>query len=196
MKIVDMRVSDLVPYGQNTKDHPADQVGRIAASIKEFGFNQPVLIDAAGCLVAGHGRVLAAKSLGLETVPTICVDHLNTEQVRAYRIADNKTAESDWLEDVLREELMDLRDAGYDLELTGFGDECLDVFDISETNLPSLADGDREPFQQITFTLHDEQVVLVKKAIAKAKKMGPFVDTCNENSNGNAIARMSEVFLG
>ena len=126
MNIVDRRVSDLVPYGQNTKDHPKDQVGRIAASIEEFGFNQPVLVDADGVLVAGHGRVLAAKSLGLETVPTICVDHLTPEQVRAYRIADNKTAESDWLDDVLRSELEDLRDAGYDLELTGFDEDEID----------------------------------------------------------------------
>jgi hypothetical protein len=109
MDIKNMAVTALLPYEKNTKAHPEDQVARIAASIKEFGFNQPVLVDGSGVLVAGHGRVLAAQSLGLEAVPTICVDHLTPEQVRAYRIADNKTAESDWLDEVLRQELDDLR---------------------------------------------------------------------------------------
>jgi DNA modification methylase len=158
MDIKNMAVTALLPYEKNTKAHPEDQVARIAASIKEFGFNQPVLVDGSGVLVAGHGRVLAAQSLGLEAVPTICVDHLTPEQVRAYRIADNKTAESDWLDEVLRQELDDLRAAGYDLELTGFSDDEIgeilgldegegltdpdDVPDVDEGGEPTVRKGE------------------------------------------------------
>jgi ParB-like chromosome segregation protein Spo0J len=126
MDIKNMAVTALLPYEKNTKAHPEDQVARIAASIKEFGFNQPVLVDGSGVLVAGHGRVMAAQALGMETVPTICVDHLTPEQVRAYRIADNKTAESAWIDDVLRGELEELRAEGYDLGLTGFDEKEID----------------------------------------------------------------------
>ncbi len=118
-------LADLVPYAKNSRTHSAAQVAQIAASITAFGFTNPVLIDAKGGIIAGHGRVLAAKSLGLESVPVLVLDHLTEAQRRAYVIADNKLAmNAGWDEDLLREEIEALGE-GFNLDLLGFGDDEL-----------------------------------------------------------------------
>ena len=112
----------LVPYARNSRTHSPEQVAQIAASIKEFGFTNPVLIDANNTLIAGHGRVMAAQSIGLPTVPAIRLAHLTDAQRRAYVIADNKLAENaGWDMATLAREVEDLNADGYDLELLGFG---------------------------------------------------------------------------
>ena len=117
----------LIPYAANARTHSDAQVAQIAASIAEFGFVNPVLIDAAGVLVAGHGRVLAAKNLGMSDVPAIKLGHLSPKQVRALRIADNKIAlNSGWDDSILLAELSSLLADGFDLGLTGFGTLELD----------------------------------------------------------------------
>lgn len=114
-------VSSLVPYAANARTHPPEQVAQLAASISSFGFNVPVLVDEAGVLVAGHGRVLAAQALGLGEVPVIRLGHLSAEQVRAYRLADNRIAlGGGWDEALLADELRALQLAEVDLGLTGF----------------------------------------------------------------------------
>jgi ParB-like chromosome segregation protein Spo0J len=111
----------LVPYARNARTHSEAQVAQIAASICEFGFCNPVLIDAAGGIIAGHGRVLAARQLGLGEVPCIRLGHLTEVQRRAYVIADNKLAlNAGWDEDLLAMELSALRIEDFDLGLTGF----------------------------------------------------------------------------
>ena len=90
------KISELKPYKKNAKKHPKEQVKQIAESIKEFGFTQPVIIDANDCVVAGHGRILGAKEAGLKKVPTVCLEDLTEEQIKAYRLVDNKTNESSW----------------------------------------------------------------------------------------------------
>lgn len=107
-------------YAKNTKKHDEKQVTKIAASIKEFGFNTPILLDKDNTLIAGHGRLLAAIKLGMEQVPSIRLENLSEAQIKAYRIADNKVAESDWIQDLLKEEILDLKSLNYDLSLTGF----------------------------------------------------------------------------
>ena len=108
----------LLPYAANARD---DQVAQIAGSIAAFGFNVPCLVDERGVLIAGHGRLLAARQLELETAPVIRLEHLSEAQARAFRIADNRIAENaDWNEDLLRVELEQLREAEFDLDLTGF----------------------------------------------------------------------------
>lgn len=92
--IVYKNITDLKPYRKNAKKHPKQQVEQIANSIKEFGFTQPVLIDKHNSVVAGHGRVLGAKKAGLKQVPTICLEDLTPEQIKAYRLADNKLNEA------------------------------------------------------------------------------------------------------
>jgi hypothetical protein len=122
----------LIPHVRNARTHSEDQVAQIAASIAEFGFVNPVLIGADDVIVAGHGRVLAAKLLGLAEVPVIVLNHLSEAQRRALLIADNKIAENaGWDEVMLRAELAALRDDEFDLDLLGFSDA--DLFRILDS---------------------------------------------------------------
>ncbi len=123
-------VAELIPYAANSRTHSDAQVAQIAASITEFGFTNPVLIDGEGGIIAGHGRVLAAKALGLADVPVLVLDHLTAAQRRAYVIADNKLAlNAGWDEDVLRAELSALTELEVDLSSLGFDDaELADLF--------------------------------------------------------------------
>ena len=198
-KLEQARIDDLIPYARNSRTHSEAQVAQVAASIREFGFTNPVLIDADGGIIAGHGRVLAARKLGLKTVPAIRIDYMTEAQKRAYVIADNKLAlNAGWDDELLALELGDLKDEGFDLSLTGFSDDELArlVIEAEETGMPDLASGDREPLQQMAFMLHDDQAETVRAALDVAKQMGDFVDTGNENSNGNALSRVCELFLG
>lgn len=135
-------VSALIPYARNARTHTDEQVAQIAASIKEFGWTNPVLTDGENGIVAGHGRVLAARKLGLDQVPTLPLDGLSKGQLRAYVLADNKLAENaGWDRELLAIELGELRDEGFDLALTGFGDEELkDIFNTpEETEAPDTS---------------------------------------------------------
>jgi ParB-like chromosome segregation protein Spo0J len=194
-KISDKNPADLIPYARNAKKHDDAQIAAIAGSIKEFGFNNPVLIDGGGGIIAGHGRVQAALKLGMTEVPCIVLDHLTDTQRRAYILADNKLAEigGGWDEDLLSLELAEL--AGeIDLTLAGFEDVDIGAFDVEEAAPPELKDGDRAPFRQATFTIHDEQWEEIEAAIAKAKREGHGESAVNENSNGNALAWICQCF--
>ena len=117
----------LVPYAKNARTHSPEQVAQIAASIAEFGFNAPILVDSNAGIIAGHGRLLAARKLGLAEVPVVVLDHLSENQRRAYVLADNKLAlNAGWDEKVLAAELRDLESEGVDLALVGFSDEELE----------------------------------------------------------------------
>lgn len=130
MEIVNRPVSGLKPYAKNPRKN-ADAVKYVAASIKEFGFKVPVIIDSDGEIVAGHTRVLAAKRLGLDTVPCIVADDLTPEQIKAFRLADNKTAEmAEWDAGLLTAELTEL--AGFNM--TQFGFNVIDEIDAVEDN--------------------------------------------------------------
>jgi hypothetical protein len=120
----------LIGYDNNPRTHSPAQIDQLVASIKEFGFTNPILTDGKKGVVAGHGRLLAAVQMGLATVPTVELSHLTAKQRRAYVIADNKLAlNSSWDEELLTLELGDLHAAGFDLHLTGFdGDELLKLF--------------------------------------------------------------------
>lgn len=119
MKIENVKVKDLIPYIRNNKAHPKEQVNMIANSIKEFGFNQPLVIDNNNVVIVGHWRLLAAKELGMVDVPCIRKDELSEEQINKYRILDNALNESDWDELNLKEELGMLDDMNFgDLELS------------------------------------------------------------------------------
>ena len=114
-------ISELIPYARNARTHSEAQVALIAGSIREYGFTNPVLVDGANGIIAGHGRVLAARQLGLASVPTIELAHLTETQKQAYILADNRLAEAaGWDKDLLALELGDLRDLGVDLTALGF----------------------------------------------------------------------------
>ncbi|MCM8595160.1 site-specific DNA-methyltransferase [Accumulibacter sp.] len=115
------KVETLIPYARNPRTHSADQIAQIAASIVEYGWTSPILVDGDNGILAGHGRFAAARQLGLAEVPVIELGHLSPTQKRAYLLSDNRTAlGSGWDEDLLAVELSELADAGYDLALTGF----------------------------------------------------------------------------
>lgn len=136
------KVEDLIPYARNARTHSDEQVARIAASIKEFGWTNPIIIDGENGIVAGHGRMLAARKLGLSEVPCIELKNLTETQKRAYILADNRLAlDAGWDNEMLALELGDLKDAGVDLELTGFSDEELDELLATPTE---SVDGDED----------------------------------------------------
>jgi ParB-like chromosome segregation protein Spo0J len=119
IKIVYKKTADLIPYARNSRTHDEGQIAQIAASIKEFGFTNPILIDGTNGIIAGHGRLMAAQKLGEEKVPTIELSHLTEGQKRAYIIADNKLAlNAGWDMEVLKFEISELKPA--ELALTGF----------------------------------------------------------------------------
>jgi len=125
---IEMRsVADLIPYAANSRTHSDAQVAQIAASIKEFGWTNPILIDGDNTIIAGHGRLLAARKLGLEEVPAIILDHLSKAQQRALVIADNQLAlNAGWNMDMLKAEIEDLNLENFDINLLGFDEKFLD----------------------------------------------------------------------
>jgi hypothetical protein len=139
MNVETRPVDRLIPYVRNARTHSEDQVAQIAASIAEFGFVNPVLIGADDVIVAGHGRVLAAKRLGLSEVPVIVLDHLSEAQRRALVIADNRIAENaGWDEAMLRAEFAALREDAFDLGVLGFSDdELLRIIESAEFSSPA-----------------------------------------------------------
>ena len=129
-----LAVEMLVPYAKNARTHSGEQIEAVARSIERFGFTNPVLIDADGGIVAGHGRVLAAKHLSLEKVPCLRVTWLSEAEKRAYVLADNQLAAlSDWDETILKNEIVDLRRQGIDPSELAFGEDFLaDLFDAGQ----------------------------------------------------------------
>jgi len=137
-------ISSLVPYARNARTHSDAQVAQIAASIREWGWTMPVLVDEDGGVIAGHGRILAAQKLGLADVPTMVARGWSEAQRRAYVLADNKLAlNAGWDDDLLKVELLDLQGVGFDLALTGFDADELAALTIEDTD--GLTDPDAVP---------------------------------------------------
>jgi ParB-like chromosome segregation protein Spo0J len=127
----DIEVRDrdsIIPYGENPKEHPTEQVDKIASSIQRFGWDQPIVVDGNGTIIKGHGRYQAAGKLGLNEVPVIEQSELSETEVRAARIADNRVSESDWNDELLEVELDLLDDSDLSTESTGFDDDELDEY--------------------------------------------------------------------
>ena len=156
-KLIYRRVDELIPYARNAKQHSESQVAQIAASIKEFGFTNPILTDADNGIIAGHGRLMAAQKLGFDKVPTIELAHLSETQKRAYILADNKLAElAGWDNDMLSINFAELSNDGFDLSLTGFSDEEIDAITPQQVN-DGLTDPDETPevTEKVVSTLRD-----------------------------------------
>ena len=131
MNIVNMPIGDLVPYENNTKIHPPEQVDHIVNSIKRFGWQQPIVVDRNNVVIIGHGRLLAAKQMGLQEVPVVHADELSEEDAQALRLADNKLNESPWDFGKLEQELAELEIAGIDMTQFGFDD----IDDVGEQSV-------------------------------------------------------------
>lgn len=155
LQVVYKNIDELIPYARNPKKHSAENISQIAGSIKSFGFNAPVLIDSANGIIAGHGRVLAAKKLGIKQVPCVELDGMTEPEKRAYILADNKLAElSGWDTEALNLELEDLKGLNMDLSLSGFSPDELNIpLDnepkanpySTDTKIPHFEPGDERP---------------------------------------------------
>lgn len=181
MEIKMRKLSELIPYEKNPRKND-DAVKYVKASIKEFGFKVPIVIDKDNVIVAGHTRYKAAKDLKMDEVPCIVADDLTEEQVKAFRLADNKVSEkAEWDFNLLSVELEELFD--FDMSEFGFddgisGDDFGDEF--------SLADGDKSEICQMTFTLHQKQKELIEYAMEVVRD--DIEETFgNTNKNGNAL---------
>lgn len=181
-KVTYMDVDSLIPYANNPRlnDNAVDSV---AASIKEFGFKVPIVVDSENVIINGHTRLKAAHKLGLKQVPVIVADDLTPEQVKAFRLADNKTSElAEWDLDKLDIELAEIQD----LDMNDFGfDEIEASVDDFGTDF-ELPDGDKNEIGQMSFTLHEKQQELIEYAIGLVKD--DVKETFgNTNKNGNAL---------
>lgn len=180
-------IHKLVPNPKNNNHHPKEQIDRLAKIIDYQGQRSPIVVsNRSGFIVKGHGRLEAIRKLGWEKVAVDYQDYENEAQEYADMTADNQIAM--WAEfdnNMLMSKIPELGDM--DLDMLGMKDLKLD---IDEVGMPELASGDKSPFQQMTFTLADEQAEQLKQALEKAKKTEEFnyIETFgNENSNGNAI---------
>ena len=181
-KVTYMDTDSLIPYANNPRLND-NAVDAVAASIKEFGFKVPIVVDGENVIINGHTRLKAAHKLGLEQVPVIVADDLTPEQVKAFRLADNKTGElAEWDLDKLDIELGEIQD----LDMNDFGfDEIEASVDDFGTDF-ELPDGDKNEIGQMAFTLHEKQQELIKYAIGLVKD--DVTETFgNTNKNGNAL---------
>lgn len=179
MEIKQVKLGDITPYKNNAKKHDKTQIANVAESIKQFGFVQPIVLSADNTIVIGHCRYLAAKKLGMDSVPCYYVEDLTEEQIRKLRNLDNKLNESEWDLDLLSLDIDGLDFSGFDVD---WG--IISPDDYGEDF--SLPDGDKSEICQMTFTLHEKQAELIKYAMELVK--GDIEETFgNTNSNGNAL---------
>jgi ParB-like chromosome segregation protein Spo0J len=168
----EIEVSKLIPYINNARTHSESQINQIAASIKEFGFRNPILIDGDNGIIAGHGRVMAAKKLGLTTIPYIDCSDLTEAQKKAYIIADNKIAlNAGWDEELLKLELEDIEVSDIDMELLGFSDEELKRLigvEDSDTEEGEIADDGNRNLLLVEFSNESE----LQKIFEELKERG------------------------
>ena len=172
------RIADLVPYARNARTHSEAQVALIAGSIREYGFTNPVLVDGANGIIAGHGRVMAAESLGLGTVPVIELAHLTEAQKRAYILADNRLAEqAGWDRDLLSLELGDLRDLGVELGDLGFEAGEIDAL---------FRGAEADPREDVV----PEVPVVPVSRVGDLWLLGPHRLLCGDATDANAVTRL------
>lgn len=185
--------ADLAADPANLRKHSEKNLKAVEGSIKRFGFQTPIVVDADNIIVAGHARYEVLKSLGHEKIPVIRTELTGADRV-AYAIADNRTSElAEWDDAALADVLKELENIGE----IGFDDADIGMFDVDPMSEDSIVGaGDRPGLQQLSFTLTDHQANTVKVALHAANTAGPYADTGNENGNGNALARIAEAYRG
>ena len=190
MKVENLQIDKVIPYFNNPRKNMA--VEKVAMSIKEYGFQQPIVVDNNMSIIVGHTRYEAAKSLNLEKIPVV-IANISHEKAKAYRIADNKTNESSiWDYPLLNKEFSDLMDANFDLEKTGFDEDELEKIithhkDDENAEFPNIEDIQTRDFEEMTFILSIEQGKFIKDFLTFFKSNFDVTDEKNTNSNGNAL---------
>lgn len=182
-QVVYRLIPELTPYARNARTHSKEQVAQIAASIKEWGWTIPILINGDNTIIAGHGRVMAARQLGMKEVPCIVAEGWTDAQMRAYVLADNKLAENaGWDDEILKAEIEELTGLGFNIDLTGFSEEELEkLFKTDIEALKSLQvietpiyspKGDQPDIKELTDTTKSAALIAAIKAsnVSKAEK--------------------------
>lgn len=158
MEIIYKNIDELVPYVNNSRTHSESQVDKICGSIKEYGWTNPILIDDKNVIIAGHGRYLAGKKLGIKEVPCIVLSGLTEAQKKAYVIADNKMAlDASWDFDILKNEIENLKELDFDPTLTGFDEfELSNILSDKENteDLPLRVEGEKQEFKESEKKMH------------------------------------------
>ncbi len=180
-EIVYKELGDLIPYERNPRKNEK-AVEAVCESIRQFGFKNPIVIDTQNVIICGHTRALAAKVLGIKQVPCIVADDLTEEQIKAFRLVDNKVGElASWDVDLLPLELADIAQ-----DLTVFGFESISEEEFGEEF--TLDSGEKKPYQQISLTLHDKQAELIMACIDYVHTHEEVGETFgNENRKGNGV---------
>ncbi len=184
LEVIELPISGLKPYKQNARTHSRKQIGQIASSIRAFGFNNPVLIDKDGVMIAGHGRVAAAKELGLDKVPCIRLEHLSEDEKRAYILADNRLAEkAGWDPEILKIELQHLSslDLDFDVTITGFELPEIDVL---------IGGADSKPGKPDPADLVPEVSGPAVTRIGDVWQIGPHRLVCGDSTVEGTYARL------
>lgn len=174
-----VKIEKLKPYENNARTHSEEQVEKISRSIKEFGFINPVLIDSNFGIIAGHGRVLGAKKLGMKEVPCLFVEDLTDEQKRAYILADNKLAlDAGWDDEILREEIKALADLDFDVSLTGFE---LEDFDFNQTDIE---------FEEDNYDVEEKLLEIPKAKYGDIYQLGNHRIMCGDSTSQEDIDKL------
>ena len=182
MKIQEIEIEKLIPYARNSRTHSDEQVAQIAASIKEFGWTNPILVDGEAGIIAGHGRLAAARKLGMKKIPVIELSHLSPTQKKALIIADNKLAlNAGWDNDMLALEFEELELDGFDLALTGFDEKEIDALTPEQIN-EGLTDEDAVP------DLPDEP----KTKLGDIYKLGNHRLMCGDSTSIDAVEKLMD----
>ena len=196
MKLVD--IEKLVPYVNNARTHSQDQINKLRSSIREFGFINPVIIDKDYGVIAGHGRIMAAKEEGIKEVPCVFADHLNEAQKKAYILADNRMAlDAGWDEELLRVEIESLEDYGFNVELTGFSpDELSNIFDLGNDTEDDGFDVDKE-LEKPTFSKTGDIWTLGRhKVICGDSTLGDTFEKLLGDTKVNLVCTDAPYFVG
>lgn len=197
LRIKYRRVAELIPYARNARTHSDAQVAQIAASIREFGFTNPVGLNGEDGILAGHGRVMAAALLKLDKVPCVDLAHLTEAQRRAYVVADNRIAEgASWNNELLAVEIGELEAQAFDIRLLGFAEAELDELMGRGVEPPAEGEDAAEPGRKHKrFALTEAQAATVDAAIKLAKESHAAVAGAKENATGVALAFICERFM-
>jgi hypothetical protein len=204
-----MKVDELLPYAKNARLHNDEQVGKLVDSLKEFGFTNPVLVDENNVIIAGHGRILAAGKLRLDEVPVRRLSHLNENQKKAYRLADNRLAEigGGWDQVLLSAEVVDLKTENYDLSVLGFDstylNSLLNVGDVVENpqgewvGMPEFEQENQGPHRQIVIKFSSPEHVqdfadLIRQTITENTQYLWFPKQYQDQNNSEMVYEVEE----
>lgn len=197
MQIEQIKIIDLIPDPENARSHDSANIAAIAGSLAQFGQQKPIVISKENVVVAGNGTLEAAKTLGWSNINVVRIpDDWSETKIKAFALADNRTADlAMWNEEVLAAQLVELQIENFDIEQIGFEIPEIPNNEDWESAFDSTIAEKKETLQ-MTFTLHADQSDVVNQALVMSKGLAEFGETGNSNANGNALARICEMWIG